>query len=354
MRILFVNSGIPGFSYRYAYDIHQTLTREFNCTVRHLAPQYLEKKKICEFRPDLLLVIHGTFTPLSLIRYASAHGIKTVLWLVEDPYEIDDHQRLVQAYDYVFTNEKQAVAAYRDLQRSRAARFTQTINYLPWCCNPYIHKRFPVPPQYQSDLCFVGMGFPNRLRILNAIVPVLKDLRVKLIGDWSSWGSLDPTLREKVLPVSDDFLEVLKYYNGAKINLNIHRDPSAPPVQNEKKIGATSPNDRVFALAGCGAFQLVDATRPDLRECFTEDRELITFNSPEDLGKKILKYLGQEELRRIIGEAAAKRAYSEHTYKHRLAKILRIIGGHREKKGSSFYNRAQYLERKFLAPPRFG
>ena len=319
MKVLFVNSGIPGFSYRYAFDIHQTLSKDFNCTVHHFAPQFVSKKTICQLKPDLILVIHGTFTPPALIRYAGAHGIKTVLWLVEDPYEIDDHHKIIEAYDYVFTNEKQAVAAYHPAS-------PRVVSYLPWCCNPCIHKDSEVPSTYHSDLCFVGMGFPHRVRILNAIAPAIKDLNVKLIGDWETWGSLHPALKDCVLPVVDDFLEVIKYYNGAKINLNIHRDPADPPSGNRKQVGATSPNDRVFALAGCGAFQLVDDTRPDVADCFQVGREIITFTDPEDLAEKIHEYLGNDRLRRSIGRAAAKRARREHTYKHRLAHILRVAG----------------------------
>ncbi|HEY8344471.1 MAG TPA: glycosyltransferase [Bacillota bacterium] len=320
MKVLFINSGIPGFSYRYAFDIHQTLSKDFNCTVHHFDPQFVSKKTICQLKPDLILVVHGTLTPPALIRYAGAHGIKTVLWLVEDPYEIDDHHRIIEAYDYVFTNEKEAVGAYHPASAC-------VVSYLPWCCNPYVHKDFEVPAKYHSDLCFVGMGFPNRVRILNAIAPAIKDLNVKLIGDWETWGSLHPTLKDCVLPVVDDFLEVIKYYNGAKINLNIHRDPADPPSGNRKRIGAASPNDRVFALAGCGAFQLVDHTRPEVENCFQVGREIITFTDPEDLAEKIHEYLGNDRLRRSIGRAAAKRARREHTYKHRLAHIFRVVGG---------------------------
>ena len=341
MKVLFVNSGIPGFSYRYAFDIEQTLSKDFNCHVYHLAPQYLSKKILCELKPDLILVIHGTFTPPSLIRYASAHRIKTVLWLVEDPYEIDDHHRIIGAYDYVFTNEKQAVAKYHPGR-------TRAISYLPWCCNPYIHKDFAVPREYHSDLCFVGMGFPNRVRIINAIAPAIKDLDVKLIGDWETWGGLHPALKDRVLPVKDDFLEVIKYYNGAKINLNIHRDPNDPPSGNRKKVGATSPNDRVFALAGCGAFQLVDDTRPDLDDCFQVGEEIITFASPEDLAGKIHEYLDNDELRKSIGAAAAKRARREHTYKHRLAYIL--LATVAQKEGKSYGYGGHNLGGSFRAP----
>lgn len=316
MKILFVDSGGPGFNTRYAYDVYLTLMRDFRCTTRQISPQTLTEADIRCFRPDLLLVMHGTYTPLPLVHLAKSMGAVTVLWLVEDPYEIDHHRgNLVNAYDYVFTNERQAVTQY-----DRA-----NVYYLPWCCNPKINRSLVVPEHYRSDLCFVGMGFANRIRILNAIAPLLKNLKVKLVGDWDSWGAkLDPALKRFVVPVINDYWEVQKYYNGAKINLNIHRNPVDPPTGNKRGVEATSPNDRAFALAGCGAFQLVDRTRPDIWNNFLDGTEMVGFDGPEDLAQKILFYLSNPELRAIIGKAAQKRAYLQHTFKHRLMEVFRI------------------------------
>ena len=315
MRVLFVDSGAMGFYYRYAYDIFTTLKR-LQYKVRQISPRRLSSRIIKEFRPEVLLVVHGNRTPLEQVRYARSLGAKTVLWIVEDPYEIDLHRgRMVEAYDLVFTNERQAVSEYKHPH----------VFYLPWCCNPEVHRRLSVPAEYRSDVCFVGMGFPNRLKVLNQMAPYLKNLNVKLIGVWDRWGKLHPSLRQFVLPVVNDFHAVQKYFNGAQINLNIHRDPVNPPSGNNRGVGATSPNDRVFALAGCGAFQLVDSARPDLLECFKADQELVCFSDSADLAQKIEYYLTRPKLCRQIGDAAHKRAYREHTYEHRLKRIFQEI-----------------------------
>jgi spore maturation protein CgeB len=317
MRVLFVDSGAGGFHYRYAFDISTTLKDKLRYKVKQVNPQRLSPRIIREYRPDVLLVVHGNRTPCKHVRFARSLGAKTVLWLVEDPYEIDLHRgEMVDSYDVVFTNERQAVTEY---QHPRAY-------YLPWCCNPEVHRRLSVTKQYQSDLCFVGMGFPNRLLIINALAPLLKRLNVKLIGEWNRWGEVHPDLRKFVLPVVNNFYEVQKYFNGAKINLNIHRDPVEPPSGNSKGVGATSPNDRAFALAGCGAFQIVDSTRPDLLKCFEDEKEIIRFSNPDDLAKKIEYYLARPGLRGKIGDAAQKRAYGEHTYKHRFVEMFGKLG----------------------------
>jgi spore maturation protein CgeB len=292
LKILFVDSGASGFHSRYAFDIYNTIINDNGYNTKQISPQNLNRSIINNFKPNILLVVHGTRTSLDLIHYAKTQGAITVLWIVEDPYEIDYHRgAMVSAYNFVFSNEKQAI---REYNHPRAF-------YLPWCCNPKVHRKIMVSSNYLSDICFVGMGFANRISTLNAITPVLQKYNTKLIGDWSGWGAdLNPELRKFTIPVIDNFQEVQKYYNGAKINLNLHRDPVNPPAGNSKGVGASSPNDRTFALAGCGAFQLVDNTRPDLWECFVEGQEMVGFTKSDDLAGKIEEYLPDQERRDAI------------------------------------------------------
>lgn len=342
MKILCVD---PGFSTHYAYDVYTTLVKDFRYLTRQISPQNLTPALIQSFHPDVLLVLHGSITHLPLVRYAKAQGATTVLWLVEDPYEIDHHRgKMVNAYDFVFTNEKCALNEYP----------RPNVYYLPWCCNPHVHRSMPVPPKYKSDLCFVGMGFSNRIRIMNAIEPWIHNLNVKLIGDWQMWGAeLHPNLKRFVIPVINDFLEIPKYYNGAKINLNIHRDPVDPPYGNSLGIGAFSPNDRTFVLAGCGAFQLLDRGRCDVWECFVNGVEMVGFDKPDDLAQKIHFYLDNPQIREGIGRAAQKKAYAQHTFKHRLAEIFRIIGHraqHRNNNVTNTFKKGQ-IQQTFRSRP---
>lgn len=315
IRILLVDSGIGGIAERYAYDLYSTLQNHYLCQVRRINPRLLHRDVFLEFRPDVMLVIHGTFTPAAAVEHARSLGVATVLWLVEDPYEIDHHRGAqIQPYEWVFTNERLAVEEY--------AR--PNVFYLPWCCNPRVHRKIIAPLEYQSDVCFVGMGFPNRLNILNEMAQRLPHLKYRLIGEWEKWGRLHPALRDACIPTVANFWEIQRYYNGAKINLNIHRDPVDPPSGNGQGVGAVSPNDRVFALAGCGAFQLVDEGRTGLWECFIRDQEIVGFGDSDDLAQKIRCYL-QSPDRQRIADAARNRAYRDHTYNRRLETVFRTI-----------------------------
>jgi spore maturation protein CgeB len=334
IRILFVDSGIGGIAERYAYDIYTTLQYNYLCNIRRIDPRVLNREVFRSFRPDVMLVIHGTFTPKAAVEYARNSGVTNVLWLVEDPYEIDHHRgSMIEPYQFVFTNERQAVSQYKH----------PNVFYLPWCCNPRVHRLIEGSVEYQSDLCFVGMGFSNRLRVINELAERLPKLKYRLIGDWSQWGEVHPILHGSVLPTISNFWEIQRYYNGAKINLNIHRDPVDPPSGNVLGVGATSPNDRVFALAGCGAFQMVDDSRPDLWDCFEKDTEIVAYASVSELADKIRYYLNSPR-RQTIAVNAQNRAYRDHIYSRRLETIFRLIrkplsqhvNGTNRRKGSSY------------------
>ena len=60
MKILFVDSGIGGIAERYAYDIFHTLRSRFVCTVERVNPRAVTPETFRRFRPNVLLVVHGT------------------------------------------------------------------------------------------------------------------------------------------------------------------------------------------------------------------------------------------------------------------------------------------------------
>jgi spore maturation protein CgeB len=116
--------------------------------------------------------------------------------------------------------------------------------------------------------------------------------------------------------------EIVKYYNGAKININIHRssnDTSA--VFNSRNIPAETPNNRTFDIAACNSFQLCEL-RNNLKEFYTIDTEIKTFNNIIDLKEKIEFYLSRETERKIIAKRANIRTLKEHTFLNRVKEII--------------------------------
>jgi spore maturation protein CgeB len=84
---------------------------------------------------------------------------------------------------------------------------------------------------------------------------------------------------------------------------------------------------RAFEASGVGAFQMVD-WRPGLAQLFEDGRELISFRGIEDLKHKLRYWLPRDDERREIAAAGMRRAYQEHTYRHRLDLLLSSLAGH--------------------------
>lgn len=82
---------------------------------------------------------------------------------------------------------------------------------------------------------------------------------------------------------------------------------------------------RILDILGAGGFLLTDY-RAELPEYFSYEKELVWYESPEDLLEKIAFYLPKEELCREIAEAGRKRAGEVFSYEYRLKRILEKAG----------------------------
>ncbi len=284
--------------------------------------------EVIETKPDLVLHIVGKISNRALMALKELKT-KTAIWFLDDPQEIDKTIKMGTFYDWVYTVESACV----DIHKSSGS---DHVEFLPLGCFPKIQKKIEVEDKYKSDICLIGVPFPKRVEFIDSIADFLKDYNVKIIGGGPRIGDArDPWLwkrKLKRLDVLENFIideivqpaEAAKYYNGAKINLNIHRAGSDERFKDviKTKIEPKSVSGRTFEVAGCAAFQLIDQDRPNFREHFVEGKEIASFSDAEDFKKKVTYYLSHESERLAIAEAAQKRAYAEHTYKHRLQRVI--------------------------------
>src|SRR5690606_27654410 len=115
-------------------------------------------------RPDLVLVLDAIGRSFSTeqVDAMRAKGIRTAVWLPDDPYHSDQTIHLVPHYDYVFTLEESCVQLYRSL----GCRF---VHYLPFGVNPQFTRHREVDSAYKSDICFVGSAFWNRVALFDEL-----------------------------------------------------------------------------------------------------------------------------------------------------------------------------------------
>ncbi|MEW6327168.1 MAG: glycosyltransferase [Thermodesulfobacteriota bacterium] len=114
-------------------------------------------------------------------------------------------------------------------------------------------------------------------------------------------------------PEAGYFHELVKVYNGTVINVNISRPQLKSAV-----------NQRLFDVPACRAFLLTD-WREELPDYFEPGKEVACYRDEHELIEQIEYYLDHPDKRREIALAGHERVLSEHTYVHRMDRVLRIL-----------------------------
>jgi spore maturation protein CgeB len=290
-------------------DTRQNLARQtFVETLSSILLESFAEKPI-----DILICMaQAPISPRALTELRR-RGVITVLWFVEDYLRFTYWKEISKFFDYVFTIQKGECI---DAIRKAGA---EHVHYLPTACDPAIHAPVTLSPEEQqrwgSPISFVGAGYYNRRQTFAG----LAHLPCKLWGtEWPGCKPFDRMVQEAGRRLTPE--EYIKIFNASEINLNLHSS-------NERDgIDPTGDflNPRVFELASCGAFQLVDE-RSLLSESFEVGEEIITFSSLNDLKEKIDYYSQRPEERLRVAQKARARVLRDHTYEKRLEQMLSII-----------------------------
>ncbi|MCZ8519168.1 MULTISPECIES: CgeB family protein [Paenibacillus] len=320
IRVMYVTSG-KGFPYS---PLDESIITGMRGLVRELIvvnPTHNLTETAKRARPDLMLALDGLNLAVSKVDALRQLGIRTAVWLTDDPYYTDLTLPIVTHYDTVFTLELECVEFYR--QHGCA-----DVHYMPFASNAQIFRPKPVPAEYRSEVSFIGSAYWNRVALFDRVAPYLAGRHTYISGIW--WDRLRHfhTLGSKIrLNKWMGAEETAAYYNGTKIAINLHRAvDDATYNNNSRLVGAVSPNPRTFEIAGCGTLLLTDV-RSDLPRFYTPGLEIVTYGSPEELVHQIDYYLNREEERRTIALNALRRTMTEHTYPQRLAQMLRLLFG---------------------------
>jgi len=185
---------------------------------------------------------------------------------------------------------------------------------LPEGFNPSIHS----PPNISKaeaekngpDIMIAGTLYYERAYILEH----LTDYNLNIYGIYPGW------LRSPVIKYHKRrYLtgpEKAKVFFSSKICLNtIHY----------ANIDGT--NCRLFEIAGAGGFQIAEF-RKSIPEYFIPDKEIVLYESIDDLKEKVNFYIRHPTLRWKIAQAGRKRALKEHTWEHRLRNLLKKLNNY--------------------------
>lgn len=272
--------------------------------------------------PDIILVMNGLHVfPedfRGVVDQLRTNGFLMAIWFVDDPYFTEETPELAQHFDVVFTHELSCVPVYQ-------AVGVKQVYYLPLGVHPELFTPTMAGPAYHSDICFIGNAFRNRAALFDEMAPFLKGKQVRIIGGFwdrlARYKELSPFVYGGFIPPA----ETVKFYNGAKIVINLHRPTeSGDDNRNSLNLPGRSINPRTFEINACGTLQITDI-REDLCQYYTPGTDIETYGSVSELKHKISYYLAHEDERRRIAQRALETTLTRHTYVHRLPELLRLI-----------------------------
>ena len=263
-------------------------------------------QKIERFRPDLLFVVHGRRFVQRWGKRFKAH--RSAVWLLDEPYEVDDTAAWSGHFDHVFVND--AVT----LQRHRHA------HDLPVAYAPVLHHvpaHTPTAGAARADrryrVGFIGGANPSRERLLAGLAG--RGLLDYVVGGPWREASLGALCLSANLPAE----RAATLYQDTAIVVNVFRDRHH---YNREGIVASAMNPRICEALACGALALSEPRVALLNEL----PDLPTFRSEAEAAALIEHFLADPVDRARVQQACALRLRSA-TYSQRLKTAMEITLG---------------------------
>lgn len=155
-------------------------------------------------------------------------------------------------------------------------------------------------------------GYPADLIQPDALVTREHDVGFcgSLIGNRAAWLDLISSkfsLKRDIFVIGSEMVNALSSYKIA-FNINIGDDI----------------NFRTFEATGAGAMLMTNYT-PNLEKLFEIGKDVIVYESPDDLISKIDYYLNHSNEREAIADSGRSRSMNHHTYDVRSQRLIDLI-----------------------------
>lgn len=199
----------------------------------------------------------------------------------------------------------------------------RTINpnthYLPHAYDPKIHHPGTPAKGWESDFCFVGTGYPSRIRFFEAVD--FDGIRTVFAGNWTATTD-DSPLREFVphdIGHCLDNGDTVKLYRGTKASANLYRREGITSITDSNRAWAMGP--REVELAATGTFYLTEAR--------AENRDVLpmvpTFEHVGDFEEQLRWWLAHDDERTDVAHQA-RQAISARTFAANAQQMLTLVG----------------------------
>ncbi len=292
----------PSGSMRTHYNWILRIAKLITSAGVNSGPTLMEKQMLARvraFKPDLFLSSTAYFTDGAL-EVLQEICPRRVLWWGDAPSNLFRLGYLNPAWSIVYQKDRAAVEKLKMVGvRSK---------FLPEAMNPVWHK--PVAEQENDGVVVAGNYYSFRqalcLRLLKDKVPL------QLYGsDFPIWTPAELSRQRHGGYITR--LEKSKVYGAGLACLNSFSFAEGDSI-----------NCRAFEVAGAGGLQLLEY-RPCAAEFFEPGKEVLVYRSYEELLAHLDRAKKEPLAMKGIRKAAAARALADHTYRHRLEKILQDL-----------------------------
>lgn len=287
-------------------------------------------------RFNLLFVYGGESINQPVVQVLKRACGNAIVWFTEDPYELNNNIHSSELFDLVFTNDPGSVADY-----------PHTAFFLPLASSEEFHF-FPVPENddaYRYDLSFIGTAWPNRTKMIEALMQAKPEFKYKLALPTNEH------LPKFKLPIPESEInwrtpntELAKIANNSRFSLILHREFSASG--NKEK--AESPGPRLFEIAMAGGLLLVDDSIELNSDLFSPGTEYLPFKNLKECLTQIEYYADKPHERKKIIEAAQQRAIQYHTYDQRINSLFEKVNAKLSPEASKLPDLDQKENKKLL------
>lgn len=271
---------------------------------------YLQRRlvaKAVELQLDVVISVDANLAPATITELRRAR-VKTALWYPDHVGNLERAWLALAPYDGLFFKEPVLVE-----------RLSRTLelpaHYLPEACNPAWHR---VPDDVEDGPCeadghvvVVGNLYGTKARLLSLLISA--GVPIKIYGPPPARPVTDSRVRAAATGVYIARETKARVFRRAVAVLN-----SMHPAEID------GVNARLFEATACGG-TVVTEHRREVPALFRPGAEVLSYSSLDELVGHIKQVRADPEAARAIGDAATRRAHSEHTYPQRLSRLLEVL-----------------------------
>jgi len=227
-------------------------------------------------------------------------GARTVLWFPDHIINLGGLGMFMCEYDRFYLKDDVLCARLADV-------YGLPTRYLPEACNPLWHRPIGTAG-VEPYVVVVGNLYPSRLLLLDRLLDAGVPLRL--------YGGRAPRGSSRFRSAGLDVLPAVFREDKARV---FHQ---ARAVLNNLHPGEmSSVNCRLFEAAASGAVTICE-DRPALDGLFEREREVLAFQSFDELLSQLDAALRSPDDMGVVRAAASRRAHAEHSYAARITRIL--------------------------------